>query len=295
MEDSVRCTWERASVRKLRAIFVDIAVQRPEPLPHVARAGDGSTSSRGRNGDGHAGTTLLRGRIRPELAARARRVAREGGITLSAYMTALVTNRPVASTVAHGMSDDFLARVAASPVVQGLDDVERSLSDGACDVAALTTALRAIVAHIASDSGLTGEPHDEAIPEMFAVRVSSDVADQAKAAAGRCSFPSMVAYLEALIEHPCQDVPAVQPDTLAAGLPYTFAGSRVAAAVAHALRRVKAGEDDLRPLIPELRAVQRAIAAKHLARRADYDRTMDERYGARDDVGWSAGFIDLDE
>jgi hypothetical protein len=229
-------------VRKLRAIFADIATERPEPLPHVARAGDGSTSSRGRNGDGHADSTLLRGRIRPELAARARRVAREGGITLSAYMTALVTNRPVASTVAHGMSDDFLARVAASPVVRGLDDVERSLSDGACDVAALTTTLRAIVAHIASDSGLTDEPQDEAIPEMFAVRVSSDVADRAKAEAQRCSFPSMVAYLGALIEHPCQNVPAVQPDTLAAGLPYAFAGSRVAAAVANVLRRVKAAK-----------------------------------------------------
>ena len=44
-------------------------------------------------------------------------------------MTALVTNRPVASTVAHGMSDDFLARVAASPVVRGLDDVERQWAE----------------------------------------------------------------------------------------------------------------------------------------------------------------------
>jgi hypothetical protein len=58
-------------VRKLRAIFVEIAAERPDPLPHVAGAGDESPTY-GRNGDGHAGTTLLRGRIRPELAARAR-------------------------------------------------------------------------------------------------------------------------------------------------------------------------------------------------------------------------------
>lgn len=86
-KNSVRCTWERTGARKLRAIFVDIAAQRPEQLPHVVGSGDRSASTRGRNGDGHAGTTLLRGRIRPELAARARRVAREGGVTLSAYMT----------------------------------------------------------------------------------------------------------------------------------------------------------------------------------------------------------------
>ncbi len=117
-------------MKNLRAIFGDIAAERPEPLPHVAGSGDGLFAGRRRNGDGHAGTTLLRGRIRPDLAVRARRLAREGGVTLSAYMTAQVTNRPIESTVPHGMSDDFLARVAASPVVHGLDDVERSLSDG---------------------------------------------------------------------------------------------------------------------------------------------------------------------
>jgi hypothetical protein len=139
---------------------------------------------------------------------------------------------------------------------------------------------------------MLGEVAEEMPGDMLAVRVPIAVAVKAKAEADRCGFDSLVTYLTQLIEEPRQPVPTVTQDALGAGMPLAFAGLRIASTVATVRKRVAAGESHLADILPAARVVQVALAEEHLRGRADYDRCMDALYGDRDDVGWSAGFID---
>jgi hypothetical protein len=69
----------------------------------------------------------------------------------------------------------------------------------------------------------------------------------------------------------------------------------VTSAIAAVQERVSAGEQRLSVLVPELRAIQRALADRIMASRAAYDATIDAIEGDRDDIAWSAGFIEDDD
>ena len=279
----------------LRSIFSGIAGEKPEPLPHVAVFHEQDAAKKhGRTDDGHSGTVLLRGRLAPEVLTQARRVARMGGISVSAYLAALIMNRPPpSSTDPNGMTDAFLQRVAASPIVQKLDEIGRSIREGdAFDLAEMTTELRTIASTISSGSPLTGEsPADEG-GKVLNLRVSPEVSARARKEARQ--FESLSAYLSSLVRYPRQPVPPVEPNVVARMFPFTLAGSRVASAIATVQQRVSGGEEEISTLIPELRAVQRALSDRIVADRPAYDALMDEIHGARDDIAWSAGFLDED-
>jgi hypothetical protein len=276
----------------LRSIFSQVAGERPERLPHVATFHDEQPpGKRSRVDDGHAGKVLLRGRAGPDVLAQARRVARLGGISVSAYITALIMNQPPAlPSDPNGMTEAFLRRVAASPVLQGLDRLERAMQAGELvDVDAVTAELRGIVATIVAGSPLTAEEPDDASGAMLIARVSPQVAARAHKEAR--DFESLQSYLAALIRYPRQSVAPAEQNVLARLLPFTLAAARVTSAIAAAQRR----EQSLGALIPELRAVQRALADRILASRAAYDALIDASHGNRDDVAWSAGFLEDDD
>jgi hypothetical protein len=290
-----RRTPEARGMRNARSIFRKITREPGDPLPHVAPSrSNGQLEQILLSADRHIGTTLLRGRVRPDLITKARAAAKEGGITLGAYITAQVMDRPITAAVPHGLTDAFLERVAASSVVQRLDAISHAVREPVVDVPALSDALRMIAGDITAGSGMLGEVAEEMPGDMLAVRVPIAVAQRAKREADKGGF-SLVAYLTQLIEEPSQPVPVVQQDALGAGMPLAFAGLRIASAVATVRKRVTAGEGHLADLLPAMRLVQVALAEEHLRARADYDRCMDQLYGERDDIGWSAGFLDDEE
>jgi hypothetical protein len=211
----------------LRSIFSEVAGERPEPLPLVATfPNEDAAEKRGRTDDGHAGKVLLRGRVAPEVLAQARRVARLGGISVSAYITALIMNRPPATpSDPNGMTEAFLRRVAASPILQGLDHLDRSIGAGdGVDVDAVAAELRGIVATIISGSPLTAEERDDEGGTVLAVRVSPDVVVRAQKEAR--GFESLQSYLAALVQNPRQTVEPREPNVIAQTMPFAFAGSR---------------------------------------------------------------------
>jgi hypothetical protein len=299
MQDSVRAQGRRREATnggpvmpRLRTIFGAIVSEKPPPLPHVAvYHGEGAVEKRGRAGDGHAGTVRLQGRVAPEVLAQARLIARTAGITVQAYLAAQIMRQPP-SADGNGMTDAFLERVAASPVILTLDKIDRTIREGhTCDLDSMIAELRAIASAIGADCPMTGEPSaQEEGGTMLSVRLSPPTAARARKEAQQ--FGSVSAYLSALVQYPRQAVAPAEANVLARTLPLTICSSRVASAIAAVLQRVAAGDDRIGALIPELRAVQRALSDRIVAGRAAYDALIDDRHGARDDIEWSAGFLE---
>lgn len=109
---------------------------------------------------------------------------------------------------------------------------------------------------------------------LFQLRVKKFVAERADQDAQRYGM-NRSAYVAALILGAPLPPPSQTPGTDA--LLLTLAANPVLRAIVEVQRKIGEGEVDAASLIPELRAIQRAIAMGHLSLRAAYDTALDER------------------